>query len=661
MQEAIKNFLLKHEAKSFGLALVSLFVFSLGILLTTISNSSVETTLFGIINTNTIAVILSGIQLAGVAVLTIFIPGRLLLSKITADSVFAYFSAFIGLFLILYLRHETNHEVDLLIYSFYTILLGLFIFRVINKKITLQKPTFDGNRALTTGIILFFVTFFFWLFVFPPYYDEFYRAQFVVRSLYHPGNENILFFPGGGSSNYYILLELLTGQISALFKLDYKIIYFVFFPAISFIITFRLIATIIRTTNTLIQKKYLIFIPILFTALISFYWQASVHLFLRQTINGFLFSILTLYLYQSYTQSNNIKERIMLAILVAFALFFTFYSKGIFGYALFPVILLIELIRKKTNILRDSLPLMLSITIVVLAIQHLFKIDGEGLSLVFHPLFNFINADPRNFDFLFTRIASSITPSSTILLIVSHFALTYLLRFNFQIWLILKGIIAVVKDFNINKFQLNNRTGVVERCLLTIIVSSFLFYQFFTISKYNNTGGADNYFQIFMILSSALYTLNVLTKQKPAYFYPVILLVLFLTYLPTKHNYTHGGLGSITNKEFLSALSYLEGLPQGIIIHNLFDSKQSVAISALTPHKQYMSYVGYGGVKNLPQDTIEQRKKNIHDLMDGKQLSSKLKGNIYILQETTNKIKGDNRTPIFENGSFRILKLPVEN
>ena len=39
----------------------------------------------------------------------------------------------------------------------------------------------------------------------------------------------------------------------------------------------------------------------------------------------------------------------------------------------------------------------------------------------------------------------------------------------------------------------------------------------------------------------------------------------------------------------------------------------------------------------------------------------KLKGNIYILQETTNKIKSDNRTPLFENSSFRIMKLPVEN
>ena len=641
-------------------------LFALIILMFATNAPAPEISMLEIINATIGSVILNFCYFLVLLLFVVFVPGRLLKTFWIKNRFLAYFSSFTILFIVLFIRQQINFEIDtfiLLVYSAFTI---IWIYLLLQKRDKISFKTSTNNKYLTTGILLFFISFSYWLFVNPPYYDELYRAQYIVRSMFYAGNENILFYLGGENSNYYILLEIMVGQLSQLFSINYKITYFIFFPATSIITLFFVAGNVLKTLKTKIDSRFFIYIPFLFIALIAFYWQASVHFFLRQTINGFLFFILTLNIYRYYINSKALKEKIIIAVLFGWSLFFTFYSKGMFGYAAFPVILVMELLRiNKGSCSKEKIPLFFSILIVIWTVTQFFKINGEGLSFEFQPLFNFINASPHNRDFLFPRLSSLFSISNSILLIVFYFLLAHALRFNVQNIFILKDIYREIKKFVKHGFRLSPYNSFFETGLLLISVATFMVYNLFTISKNSDTGGADNYFMMLMIFSTSLYTIFQIAKLRNTVKYGLVTIIFMVALLPIRYNFSSGAMGSLTDKNLLEALKVLEEEEKGLIVHNIYDSKQSLSVSSLTHHSQYMGFKGYGGVKNQPKKTLNKRIRHIEKIMDNpKYIPTSLKefNHYYVLKKTNNShLKPKKSSEIFRNENYSIFKINPQN
>lgn len=634
------------------LALITLLMFG-GTIYT---NRNQDIFLLDFVNSTTLQIIKAVLLFTIFVFMTIIVPGKILNKKFLKDNIEAYFAPFIILFLLLTIRQK--QIIPFFDYVFYLIYSSILVYFLLNFKKKDYNLKFNYDKKLLIGMLLFIIAFFYVFFKFPPYIDEFYRAQFVNSTMYYPDGKNILFYPDNSLTNYYILLEKLVGQISQLIFVDYKIMFFLFFPLVTILLIFKIITHFLKKDN----RNMNIFVPLLFVALISFYWQSSVHLFLRQTANGFLFFLISIYLYKRFTQSGIYKEKIIAATFFGFSLLFVFYSKGMFGYAVTPIFVFIEIVRKKEKYWKDSIPLYASIIIVIYMILFVLNIksNSESLKISFAPLFNFLASRAYRYNWLNPQLLSEQPQISVYIL---QIIITYLLIFNFQLVFLYKSIVENFKSLFKKEYSVYVQNNIDEVILLLTSIACFFIFMIFTISKYTNTGGADNYFIVLASYSIAVLSIIRISKLDNLKKYSMITIILIIAIFPLKHNFIRGSF-SIKDREFIESLHILNDFEKGIVIHNIYVDQRSVAVSSLTPHKQYMSYLGYGGVYGKPEEAKEEKKNNIEEVINGKNPFELPEFNkneiIYVLIDKVSEINISDSINIYENSKYSIYRYQNE-
>jgi len=537
------------------------------------------------------------------------------------------FTLFVGLTLIFKFFHIS-------FYFYYFLILLSLIFLIFN---------FLKNKRLDTGdikiLIIMFLSILFtslifkkYLYIHPPFFDEVYRANFVVGWKFLQPFKNILFIHAG-KIKYYTLGEFTVAQMSNILKIDWKNVYFFALPFVVWCGIFYLVVVFVKKVNSFksLPFYYIILIPFLFFVGISFYMQAFAHFFLRQTVLGLFFSLLTIYLYERYL--NN--PRIINFLLIIFSVLFTFYSKALIGWILVGVLIGVHIIVKnrifvtvlesgikiespriiiKDRTLKEKLMFIFFLFLFSFLFNKFFLGLGaryDSIGLLFAPFKGFLEYKLYNIEGIYNYIIDIFHLKNIIFKNAFFtFITVYLIRYNFQLILffytIKNYILNVIRDKGLDK------KSVIPVFLVSMFILNFIAW--FVIKFKNNTGAAESYWNIYAIYYITILSIVILPKFLKTINNKMILVLIILT-LGGMFNFKiflnkRNLLPYYNNISFFKTLEYIKhNTPQdSVVLHNLYNNYSSIYISVLSEREQIISFLPYYKLKD---DFLKKDKEEI--------------------------------------------------